>query len=221
MDHTRHMNIFQIPEDFSVTLIGAGGIGATTALALAKMGVRTMVVYDNDTVGHENIPTQLHRVSDVGELKVTSLAKTLQLFTDELNYQAMGLRVMPSSMLRSSLIISAVDSITARQNIWRAINNPASAWQSYIDARMAAEELQMFVVHKNDREGIKRYEVALMKMDESSAPDLPCTAKATFFCAMAASAAIGAEVRNIVRGESHSHRLVHYIPQYTMYDFEL
>ena len=50
MNHTRHMGIFQVPSTFSVTLIGAGGIGATTALTLAKMGVRILQIFDDDTV---------------------------------------------------------------------------------------------------------------------------------------------------------------------------
>jgi molybdopterin/thiamine biosynthesis adenylyltransferase len=221
MDHTRHANIFNVPSGFSVTIIGAGGIGATTALTLAKMGVRTLSVFDDDVISDENIPTQLHVVSDVGEYKVLSLARTLQLYSDELDFLAFQQRVTSETALRSSLVISAVDSITARQDIWQALNNPGSSWEYFIDARMAAEELQLFVLRKEGGDAIAGYETHLMGMDENSAEDLPCTMKATFFCAMAAGGAIGAEVRNIVRGESRSHRLVYYIPACTMYDLDL
>jgi hypothetical protein len=221
VDHTRHMNIFQVPEDFSVTLVGAGGIGATTALTLAKMGVCTMVVYDDDTVGHENIPTQLHRVSDVGIDKVDSLELTLREYSDELTYFGRNSRVTESDTIRSSLVISAVDNISARQGIWKALNNPESAWDFYLDARMAAEEFQMFVVCRDDPEAMAYYEAHLMGMDEGSAPDLPCTAKATFHCAMISAGHIGTQLRNIVRGEVHSHRLVHNIPANFLQEFSL
>ena len=221
MNHVRHENIFNVPAGFSVTLIGAGGIGATTALTLSKMGVRTLVVYDDDTVSHENIPTQFHRVYDIGIEKVDSLELTLREFSDELEYFGRRVRVTEHETIRSSLVISAVDSITARQDIWRAINNPDSAWQFYLDARMAAEEYQHFFLASNDADGKSRYGERLMAMDENSAPDLPCTAKATFYTAMTAAGHVGKIVRDIVRGEATPHRLVQIIPDNWLEVFQL
>jgi hypothetical protein len=209
MDHTRHTNIYNIPSGFSVTLIGAGGIGATTALTLAKMGVKYIEVWDDDVVGIENIPTQLHRVSDIGKAKVEGLYKTLFTYADSLTVEPIRDRVGPLAQLRSTLVISAVDSITARQEIWKALTNGSSAWNFYIDARMAAEEYQHFLLDANNQDAIDSYIAKLMTMTEDSAPDLPCTAKATFHCAMAAASHIGTQVRHIVRGEAKSHRLVH------------
>jgi hypothetical protein len=85
MDHTRHQNIYNIPTGFSVAIIGAGGIGAITALTLAKMGVQNMVLFDDDIVGEENIATQLHKVSDVGKLKVEALGFALQEYSDDIS----------------------------------------------------------------------------------------------------------------------------------------
>ena len=59
MNHNRHVGIFQVPPHFSVHIVGAGGLGAMTALVLAKMGVRLMTVCDDDIVSEQNIPTQL------------------------------------------------------------------------------------------------------------------------------------------------------------------
>jgi molybdopterin/thiamine biosynthesis adenylyltransferase len=206
------MNIYQIPPSFSVTLIGAGGIGATTALALAKMGVKHIVVWDDDFVSDENIPTQLHRVSDVGDAKVVGLHETLFTYADSLTVELFQDRVGPSASLRSSLVVSAVDSITARQEIWKALRNENSATWHYLDARMAAEEYQHFLIDMQDSRAVQSYEDKLMAMDENSAPDLPCTGKATFYTAMLAAGHVGTQVRNIVRGEAKSHRLVHDIP---------
>ena len=49
-----------------VTVIGAGGIGAATCLALAKMGVPFFTIIDDDVVSDVNMPTQLHRLADLG-----------------------------------------------------------------------------------------------------------------------------------------------------------
>ena len=70
MNHTRHMGIFQVPSTFSVTLIGAGGIGATTALTLAKMGVRILQIFDDDTVSerkHSNAIACSVPTSEIGK----------------------------------------------------------------------------------------------------------------------------------------------------------
>ena len=60
MNHERHVGIYNVPTYFTVGIAGAGGLGAATALTLAKMGVVQMTVWDGDTVSEENIPTQLH-----------------------------------------------------------------------------------------------------------------------------------------------------------------
>ena len=78
INQTRFSGLFHVPNIFPVILIGAGGIGAITAVTLAKMGVTDLVVYDDDVVSNENIATQLHRISDVGKLKVEGLHDTIE-----------------------------------------------------------------------------------------------------------------------------------------------
>ena len=68
--------LFLVPSDFEVTIVGVGGIGAVSALCLAKMGVKYMNLYDDDVVGTENIATQLLGVSGVGKPKVQDVAET-------------------------------------------------------------------------------------------------------------------------------------------------
>jgi molybdopterin/thiamine biosynthesis adenylyltransferase len=212
MDHTRHTGIYNIPPGFSVTLIGAGGIGATTALALAKMGVQYIEVWDSDIVSELNLPTQFHRVSDVGNYKVDGLARTIREFAGDIEIPVMRAKITSEHVLLSTLVVSAVDSITARQEIWRALRNQRSGWRFYIDSRMAAEEYQHFLIDADDAGAVSAYEEKLLSMDESSAPELPCTMKATFFTSLVAAGHVGTQVRNIVRGEARSHRLVHVIP---------
>ena len=182
MNHTRHMGIFQIPSTFSVTLIGAGGIGATTALTLAKMGVRILQIFDDDTVSEENIPTQLHVVSDVGDRKVNSLARTLRLYSDEIELYPVSARVTSDRSIRSSLVISAVDSITARQDIWRALNNQDSAWDTILTPEWPLKNFRCLCFDTGDTAGVVAYEEASDGHEREQRSRLPCTAKATFFC---------------------------------------
>jgi hypothetical protein len=140
------------------------------------------------------------------------LYKTLVTYADDLTVEPVQDRVGPLASLRSTLVVSAVDSITARQDIWGALSNGSSAWDFYIDARMAAEEYQHFLLDVRDQDAIDSYIAKLMTMTEDSAPELPCTGKATFFTSLVAAGHVGTQVRNIVRGEAKSHRLVHDIP---------
>lgn len=59
--------------DARVLLLGAGGLGAPTALYLAAAGVGTLGLVDNDRVDLSNLQRQvIHAQSRVGELKVDS-----------------------------------------------------------------------------------------------------------------------------------------------------
>lgn len=221
MDHTRHSNIFFVPPYFKVGVIGAGGLGATTALALAKMGVCEMTLWDGDTVGEENIATQLHKWSDIGVPKVFALQRTLEEFSDEINLVSTPERIEETSVFQHlNLLISAVDSITARQAIWLAIKNGPSP-SAYIDCRMSAEQYQHFALLLNDLKAVDNYENMLMNLSETDVPNEVCTMKSTFYTAMLAAGHVGTAFRNLLRGEMYSHRLVHYIPQNTLSVFNI
>ena len=221
MDHTRHSNIYTVPPYFSVGIAGAGGLGAMTALVLAKMGVRLMTIWDDDIVSATNIPTQLHPVSDVGMPKVYSLAETLEHFSDEIVPNAFNCRIELGHAFQDpfNLFIAAVDSITARKDIWSAVAN--SQVDFYLDIRMAAEELQLFLVKMHDLGAVERYHELLFRLQEGDVPELTCTAKSTFYTAAIASGHAGKILRDIVRREANSHRLVHYIPQNHLRVFDL
>ncbi len=210
MNHLRHQNIFQIPSGFSVTLIGAGGIGAIASLTLAKMGVRSIVIFDPDVVSEENLATQWHKISDLGHQKVAALCNALLEYSDDIAPSAYAEPVDANTVLRSSLVISAVDSISARQAIWQAILRPESSWSYYLDMRMSSQEYQHFLVPESDEAAIAAYHRKLMSLSEEDVEELPCTMKATFFCAMAAGHA-GTVLADIVTGKAEAHRLVHAI----------
>jgi hypothetical protein len=218
LDHTRHMGLYTVPSGFSVTIIGAGGIGAITALTLAKMGVQNMVVYDDDVVSEENIATQLHKWHDVGVHKVFGLMGTLREFSDDVKVEPILARVIPESALRSHLIISAVDSIAARKHIWVALQN--SHWDWYLDMRMALEEIQTFLLDDSDA-AMKAYGAHLSRLTDDNVIEAPCTMKSTFYTAMLAAGYAGKVLRDIVRKEAVPHRLVHNIPTNWLETFPL
>ena len=59
-----------------VAVVGAGGLGSPTVLALAAAGVGTLTVIDDDEVEASNLQRQvMHRVGDVGSRKVDSAVR--------------------------------------------------------------------------------------------------------------------------------------------------
>jgi molybdopterin/thiamine biosynthesis adenylyltransferase len=200
-------------------LIGAGGIGALAAITLAKMGVRYMAIHDMDTVDDVNISTQFHRVSDVGSLKVDALSSAISEYADDMIVARAPVEVNYATDLRGALIISAVDSIKARQQIWEAVKRSSAFW--YLDARMAAEEYQHYLVDLTNPDDMAAYEYIMNTVNDEDVPDLVCTAKATIFCSCMSAGHIGHIVKQIVNGTAQSHRLVHNIPNNFLETFSL
>jgi len=205
MDHTRHLGIYDA-SNLSVVLVGSGGIGAITALTLAKMGVRYLAVYDDDEVSEVNLPTQLHKVKELGTKKVYALSEVLHEFSDEVDLFPVSERVTPDTRFEAGIVISAVDSIQARKDIWQAVDHSNVLW--YLDARMGAEEFQMKVVDMQDPASVVRYDREIAREDDANIPDAPCTMKATFYCANLAAAMIGRTVRMIATGITPPYRYV-------------
>jgi hypothetical protein len=206
LDHSRHIGIFSC-QDFPVTLIGAGGIGALTGITLAKIGVPSIVIYDNDTVDAVNIATQFHRPLDVERSypKAWAMENMIAMFSDETHVHAQCARVdshTPWELIANPVIISAVDSIVARQEIWQVIRNLVDhgGGQWYLDARMSAEIFQLYAVDLWSPEAMDEYGAGLMKLEESDVPQEACTRKATIFTACIASGLISRALKQIATG---------------------
>ncbi len=202
MDHLRHSSIFNA-HNLDVTLIGCGGIGATTALALAKMGVGRLDLWDADYVSSINLATQLHALSEVNNSKVEAVERMIAEFSDDTEVNAIGHHVNGSHGVFGSVIISAVDSIEARKEIWQAVLLGGCSY--YLDARMAAEEFHLYCVNMADSSW---YDDMLAGEDDANVPELSCTAKATFFCGMVAGGLIGSAVKKIAANQVNPRVLI-------------
>jgi molybdopterin/thiamine biosynthesis adenylyltransferase len=205
MEHTRQSGILNASR-LTVTIIGAGGIGALTAVVLSKLGIGYLTLFDDDYVDTVNLATQFFRVYDVEKYKVDAVINQISQYTDDVEATGFHERVSPSmpypALVRSEVVISAVDSITARQDIWEVVRRKVG-W--YIDARMAAESFQCYIVPGYDTDW---YDALIRAQREEDVPELPCTSKATFYCASLAAAHLGNIVRKIITGEPLPKRIV-------------
>ena len=165
-------------KDKSITVIGAGGIGAATVVALAKTGFETITVYDFDTLEEHNIPNQLlpMLVGDqdtLGWKKTTALAC---LVSDLADISIMNRHEKFVDQPLGEIVISAVDSLDARRAIWGRVNEGLDTL-FYLDGRMAITSMDLYAIDMLDEVAIARYETTL----EGQAEELPCTARATMF----------------------------------------
>ena len=94
------------------------------------------------------------------------------------------------------VVISAVDSISSRRNIFSWVKQN---WPEYfIDVRMNAEDGAVFVVGEKDYIWYENY---LNQFSDSDIADLPCTSKATFHTGLGIASEVGAIYAAMARGD--------------------
>jgi molybdopterin/thiamine biosynthesis adenylyltransferase len=178
------------------TLVGAGGIGSVVALALVKMGVRRLEVWDPDIVEEHNLPNQLYRLSDVGRPKVEALADICREFAG-VSITPRQARFPVPSMPRG-IVISGVDSMSARSEIWQQIvYNPLVPL--YVEGRMGAEEGRVYAVVPHNPDEVARYGRTLYSDEEAS--EAPCTARATGYNAFFLAGLLTNQVKRYIMSE--------------------
>ena len=91
--YSRHLLLPEVGEEgqlkllgAKVLLLGAGGLGSPAALYLAAAGVGTIGIIDMDVVDESNLQRQiLHNRDRVGERKVDSARKTINLMNSDID----------------------------------------------------------------------------------------------------------------------------------------
>lgn len=103
----------------TVLLVGAGGIGAPCALALAQAGVASLAVTDADRVERTNLHRQvLFRDRDVGRAKVAAFAEHLVELFPATRVEIVKARIDAANAAaivgRAAVVIDATDNFSAR-----------------------------------------------------------------------------------------------------------
>jgi len=179
---------------FPITVIGAGAIGSSTVVTLAKMGCSNLTVWDDDMLEEHNISNQLCYLDAVGSPKVEALA----LLTEDLT----GVRIKTrperyKGQRLEGVVIAAVDSMGSRAEVWkRARFNPAIPL--LVDARMGAEVARIYSIHPVSADEVDFYEANLYPQDE--AERLPCSARSIIYCPTVVAGLIARQVKSHALG---------------------
>ena len=102
----------------TVAVFGIGGVGSYAAEALARSGIGTLYLYDNDTVSESNRNRQLVALgSTVGRLKTEVAAERIRDIDPDVRVVERPEFVNPESDIpfeKLDYIIDAVDNVTAK-----------------------------------------------------------------------------------------------------------
>lgn len=170
--YLRQLDIFDPTlHNVPVTVIGAGGIGGPTVLALAKLGVSKIRVFDFDTVEEHNQPNQVYGMGDVRSYKVHALHGMVERYADK-SIRTVTRRLRMSDKL-SGVVIGAVDSMKSRKLIWEVVKRNAASVPLYIDGRLGSQVIRVLSVQPQNGRDSKRYAGTLLE-DWQVAP-LKCT----------------------------------------------
>ena len=197
MDLYRQQDLIEPDQlDVPITVVGCGGIGSFVVLALAKMGCRALTAWDDDRVEPHNIPNQAYRLADVGRLKVEALADLVREVAGVL-LEIRAERVRDQRL--QGVVVSAVDTMAARREIWlRTIRHRAGV-PLYLDARMGAEVARILTVRPADPDDIRRYEASLHGDEEAVV--LPCSAQAIVYTGFSIAGLVAGQIKKFLTGE--------------------
>ena len=106
-----------------VLVVGAGGLGSPAAIALARAGVSSITLIDDDEVDASNLHRQtLYRDADVGERKSEAAARALlgaaRTAGREIDVEVMDGRFLPDNAIelaqRHDLVIEGADNFATK-----------------------------------------------------------------------------------------------------------
>ena len=175
---------------FPVSIVGAGGIGSPTALALAKLGCERIVVYDPDRVEPHNLPNQLYGPSDLGRYKVDALGDIIERLTGARLGRSAN-RVLVADF--SGVVILAVDTMSTRSAIWSSSIRLRPQVELLVDARMGGEVGRILAVNPTDPDDIAVYEASLHDDDTATAD--ACLVQAVGYSTLAIAGLVASIIR--------------------------
>lgn len=82
----------------TVGIAGCGGLGSNCAVALARVGIGTLIIADFDVITVGNLNRQYYFFDQVGRKKVTSLKENIARINPDVNVIACDLRLIPENI---------------------------------------------------------------------------------------------------------------------------
>jgi sulfur carrier protein ThiS adenylyltransferase len=166
-------------QEITVTVIGVGAVGRQVALQAAALGVRRLQIVDFDTVELPNVTTQGYRHSEICLTKVEATCRAILEIDRTIEVDIVCDRFR-SKLRTGEAVFACVDSIGAREVIWRAVGGVCQFW---CDGRMMGETIR--ILSAADAMSRARYPTTLFPQAEAQAGR--CTAHGVIYTATIAA----------------------------------
>ena len=218
--HNRQLGIIDPRKlDLPIAIIGAGGIGSWTTLALTRMGCSNITVIDFDKVEAHNVGSQIFTEEDIGKPKVEALAGKIALLASGEVISTLDLKVEKDSPLLedifkdNKIIILAVDNMETRKMAMHEAEGK-SVW--LIDGRMVANSIE---IYSEDCAKYSGQETPIQKsmFQSGNATPVPCTERAVVYNCFIMAGLITDMVGQIVNGQEPPQELVVDLRNFTMH----
>jgi len=189
---------FEVASKMIITFAGLGGIGSWAAFLLARIHPEKILLYDSDTVELVNMSGQLYSSDDAFNTKADAISRFMRSHADYYDTESFPTR-FDASCHPTKIMISGFDNMAARKmyfTSWRTLieSLPKRVRREclYIDARMSAEEIQIYCMTGDNESFMDEYRDTCLFRDEDADAHI-CSYKQTSFCA----ALIGGLISNL------------------------
>lgn len=183
-----------------ICIIGAGATGSFLALALAKMGMVNIRVWDADKIEEHNFPNQMYPIKTMGKLKVEALYDVVLEYAEvKLSIHRFHWDKINKRRLEG-IVISAVDSMVVRKQIFEACKMNTKV-KLLIDPRTGPELFRMLTIDPNLGMMCDKYEETLHSDEE--AVETACTGRSIIYSVMLVSAFISNQVKRYLMDQDY------------------
>lgn len=166
---SRQVNAFDVEKfNLPVHIVGVGATGSWLTLALAKMGISNITVYDFDDVEEHNIPNQAFNIGQCGMNKAMALKELVELNTG-ISIKAKNMKVSGDERMQG-IVFVLTDSMKSRKNIYEKACKFNPGVKLMIETRMDLKGGRIYTIDPSNFDHIKKYEETLYTDEEVIEP---------------------------------------------------
>lgn len=185
-----------------IAIIGCGNIGSNAGMALARLGIKSFILYDHDKIERHNLPSQYYDVAHVGRYKVDMLKKQMQAVNPDVVVETYR-EEYQGQPLKADILISAVDSVDARRHIAECMT--ANKYDPLVvDGRSGGGQIEVHTQPLHD----------WLATIPAEADEDPCGSRFVCYASMAIGAFIANQVRRAVCGLPVKSRVLFHMDTY-------
>lgn len=185
-----------------VYIIGAGATGSFLALALAKMGMSDITIFDEDKVEEHNFPNQLFPLSMKGKNKAEGTYELVKYFTGvEIKFEP----VMYKNQDLKGIVVAALDSMKGRKLIYKNCKNNKLV-ELLVDPRTGGELFKLMTIDMTLQGEKDKYEESFFSDEEAA--EIPCTARSIIYSVLGVSAYISKQIKHFLMNEEFKRDII-------------